>query len=226
VLVAVTVAAVARTPQPGRADNAEDPPELQPHRVGARAHFLLILVPFAPWVFGSAALALAYLPALVAGRVAAHALLFSAVATTLTAVTGILVQPLVRRVHKPGEARILLSAMGMVLIGIGCAVWAAHELSPALVLLACALLGVAYGTAQFCGLVEVQRIARPGSLGTATASYQVLSYIGFAVPFILSAVQSQMHRSPPDLLLVLLGIAALATAWLALVTRRTHGRTA
>ncbi|HEY4004296.1 MAG TPA: hypothetical protein VGM60_03790 [Pseudonocardia sp.] len=54
------------------------------------------LPPIAPWVFGTAAIAFAYLPALVAERGGSHALLFSAAATTLTAVTGILAQPLAK----------------------------------------------------------------------------------------------------------------------------------
>jgi hypothetical protein len=192
--------------------------------VSVLSHFLAVLLPFAPWVFGSAAIGLAYLPVLVASRVSAHALAFSAIATSLTAVTGIAIQPLARRVHRPDSARLLLAAMLVVLAGLGCAVWAAGQLSPVAVLVACAILGAGYGSAQLAGLIEVQRIARPESLGIATAAYQVLSYIGFALPLILSAVRNAAGISPAVLLLAVLAIAAGSTIWLAVITRRTHGR--
>lgn len=221
ILGIAAVAAAMRTPDPGPAPAVPAQVRSDP-RTGAVTHFLLVLVPFAPWVFGSAAVALAYLPALVATKVAAHALLFSAIATSLTAVTGIVVLPLARRFHRPGRAWLLLAAMMLVLAGIACAVWAAGRLSPALVLLASAVLGCAYGAAQFAGLIEVQRLARPASLGTATAGYQVVSYLGFALPFVLSAVHSATGTDPAVLLLVVLAVAAGCTIWLTAITRRTH----
>jgi MFS family permease len=222
-LLVIAAVAAMRTSDPGPVPavptSAALPPSHPP--VSVPSHFLAVLLPFAPWVFGSAAIALAYLPALVADRVTAHALLFSAIATSLTAVTGIAVQPLARRVRRPDQARLLPGAMLVVLAGLGCAVWAAGQLSPAVVLVACGVLGAGYGAAQFSGLVEVQRIARPGALGTATAAYQVLSYLGFALPFVLSAVHSAAGTSPALLLLVVLAVAAGCTIWLAAITRRT-----
>jgi hypothetical protein len=83
--------------------------------------------------------------------------------------------------------------MVLVLAGIGCAAWAAQALSLPLVLLASAVLGVGYGITQFAGLLEVQRIADPRSLGAATAAYQVLCYIGFAFPLLLSLAGGHWH---------------------------------
>jgi hypothetical protein len=76
------------------------------------------------------------------------------------------------------------------------------------------MLGIAYGVTQFAGLAQIQRIADPRSLGTATATYQMLSYIGFAFPFLMALASSRGHLSPPDLLLMLLGVAAIAAIWL------------
>jgi MFS family permease len=223
-LIVIAAVAAAPTPDPRPASAVSRPkPDAPRAPVSVPSHFLAVLLPFAPWVFGSAAIALAYLPVLVADRVSAHALVFSAIATSLTAVTGIAIQPLARRVHRPDSARLLLAAMLVVLAGLGCAVWAAGQLSPVVVLVACAVLGAGYGTAQLAGLIEVQRIARPESLGTATAAYQVLSYIGFALPLILSAVRNAAGTSPAVLLLAVLAIAAGCTTWLAIITRQTHG---
>ena len=93
-----------------------------------------------------------------------------------------------------------------------------------MVLLASAVLGVAYGITQFAGLAEVQRIADPRSLGSATATYQALSYIGFAFPFLMSLAGSHWHLSPPTLLLLLLAVAAAAAGWLAIADGQRGSR--
>jgi predicted MFS family arabinose efflux permease len=220
VLIAAT-AAMWRTPDSVRTGR-KNVTEASPSR-GLVRHFLLVVLPFAPWVFGTAAIALAYLPALVADRVGNQAVLFSAFVTGMTALAGIAAQPLARVARPLRVGRLLPASMTLVLLGFGCAVWAARTLSPLLVLLAAVVLGIAYGVTQFAGLAEVQQIADPRSLGTATAMYQVLSYIGFAFPFLMALAQNHQHLSPPTLLLALLGLAAVATAWLAVVTARRHG---
>jgi hypothetical protein len=226
--LAVIIAVIGpawRTPDPGRAVSTDPSVAVQSARPRRLVrHFLLVMLPFAPWVFGTAAIALAYLPALVAPRLGSHALLFSALATGLTALAGIAAQPLARVVRGLRGGRLLPASMLLVLAGIGCAAWAAYTLSPLLVVLAVAVLGAGYGITQFAGLAEVQRVADPGSLGTATAMYQVLSYIGFAFPFLMSLATSNQHVSPADLLLMLLGVATVAAAWLAIVTKRGYGK--
>jgi MFS family permease len=180
VLTAVAVQAW-RTPDPGRADSASPVQAAEVARPRAVArHFLLVMLPFAPWVFGTAAIALAYLPALAAPRMGHQALLFSALATGLTALAGIAAQPLARATRRLPPGRLLPASM-----------------------------------TQFAGLTEVQHVAAPGSLGTATAAYQVLSYAGFAFPLLMSLASSRSHWPPPDLLLLLIGVAATAAAWLA-----------
>jgi MFS family permease len=226
--LAVLIAAAGpawRTPDPGRVDarNGADATrrvtDTSP-QAGLARHFLLVMVPFAPWVFGTAAIALAYLPALAASRAGQRELLFSALATGLAALAGIAAQPLARLARRLPPGRLLPASMALVLAGIGCAAWAARTSSLPLILLASAVLGIAYGITQFAGLAEVQRIADPRSLGTVTAAYQVLSYIGFAFPFLLSLAGSRGHLSPPTLLLLLLGIAAAAAGWLAIAATR------
>jgi hypothetical protein len=213
-----------RTPDPGRIEAGSVDATARIADAGSRPalarHFLLVMLPFAPWVFGTAAIALAYLPALAAPRAGHRELLFSALATGLTALAGIAAQPLARITRRLPPGRTLPVSMTLVLAGLGCAAWAAQTLSLPLILLASAVLGVAYGITQFAGLAEVQRIADPRSLGIATAAYQVLSYIGFSFPFLLSLAGSHGHLSPPTLLLLLLGAAAAAAGWLAIAATR------
>lgn len=220
VLIAVAVPA-GRTPDPGRATAASP---AQAPRVGGpprlARHFVLIMLPFAPWVFGTAAIALAYLPALAAPRAGRQELLFSALVTGLTALAGIAAQPLGRTIRRLPPGRLVPASMTFVLAGIGCAAWAADTLSLPLVFLASAVLGIGYGVTQFVGLAEVQHIAAPRCLGTVTAAYQVLSYTGFAFPFLMSLASSRGHLTPTALLLLLLGVAAAAAAWLTVAAPR------
>ncbi|WP_043841562.1 MFS transporter [Amycolatopsis taiwanensis] len=217
VVLTTATAAVWRTPDPAR--TSAKPVAAAPGARGLRRHFLLVVLPFAPWVFGTAAIGLAYLPALVVDRVGGQALMFSAFVTGVPAIAGIAAQPLARAfLRRPRGVRLLPASMALVLLGIGCAAWAAHARSPLMVVLASLVLGVAYGVTQFAGLAEVQHIADPRSLGTATATYQVVSYLGFALPFLLALAENHLHRSPSSLLLAMLGLAAVATAWLAAVT--------
>jgi hypothetical protein len=214
-----------RTPDPARTAAASCARIAQTGRPrGLARHFLLVMLPFAPWVFGTAAIALVYLPALAAPRAGRHALLFSALVTGTTALAGIAAQPLARAARRLRPGRTLPASMTVVLAGIGCAAWAADTLTLPLVFLASAVLGIGYGITQFAGLAEVQRIARPEVMGTAIATYQVLSYTGFAFPFLMALAGSQQRLPPPTLLLLLLGVAAMATAWLAVAAIRRPGR--
>jgi hypothetical protein len=75
-----------------------------------------VVVPLAPWVFGSAAVAMAYLPGVVKDHLAGCTLVFSAVITLLAAFAGIFVQPLARRVAD--GARLLATSLVIVTMGM------------------------------------------------------------------------------------------------------------
>lgn len=185
--------------------------------------FLRVVAPLAPWVFGSAAIPLAYLPGLVGDRLGASALVFSAVVATLTALAGIAVQPLARRLDASDRPRLLGAALATVVGGLLVAAAAAAAVSPALVVLAALVLGAGYGGCQVCGLLEVQRIAAPERLAGMTAAYQALSYSGFVLPFVLAAVAGTVSAALG--LFILAALAALtliATTRSAVLIRREH----
>jgi MFS family permease len=184
----------------------------------AKRRFRTVVVPLAPWVFGSASIALAYLPGLVKDQLAGHALIFSAVVTLLTAGAGIAVQPLARRLDHGRERRLLASALGIVVAGLLVAVAASVLLSPALVVLAALVLGAGYGCCQVCGLLEVQRLAPPEQLAGMTASYQAVSYLGFLASFALAAAAGVLP--PSELLVAVAVLAALTLAWTTWQARR------
>jgi MFS family permease len=169
--------------------------------------FRRVIAPLAPWVFGAAAIPLAYLPGLVSDRLGGNVLVFGAVIATLTALAGIAVQPLAAQLSARGPRRLLAGSLGIVVAGMLIAAMAAATTQPILVVGAALVLGAGYGCCQVCGLGEVQRLASPDRLAGMTAAYQCLSYLGFALPFVLAAVASTV--SPPAGLLVLATLAAL-----------------
>lgn len=210
-LLAAAIALVLRTPETrirGR----------RPETAGGRSlaelrspRFRGVVLPLAPWVFGSASIGLAYLPGLVSGRLGATALAFTAVVTMLTALAGILVQPLARRIDVPGSVRLLAVSSSLVVGGVLVSALAASTSSVPVVVAAILALGAGYGSCQVYGLQEIQRLARAESLAGLTAVYQATSYLGLALPFPLAAAA---RLAPPwALLLGVAGLAAVTLGW-------------
>ncbi len=167
--------------------------------------FHRVVVPLAPWVFGSASIPLAYLPGLVSGS-----LVFAAVTATLTGLAGIAIQPLARGLDPVPLRRI---ALAIVVLGLLVSALAAGLAQPALVMVSALVLGAGYGACLVCGLLEVQRIAGPAELAGLTAIYQAISYLGFAAPFLLAALAPIL--APSLLLLIVAALAALTLLWTA-----------
>jgi MFS family permease len=182
--------------------------------------FLRVVVPLAPWVFGSVAVAMAYLPWVVRDRLGGYAVVFSATVTLLTAFAGILVQPLARRVDVPGRPRLLGTSMAIVVAGTLIAALAAAVVQPVLVVVAALVLGAGYGCCQVFGLIEVQRLARPEHLAGLTAAYQAVSYLGLAVSLPLAAATQAVPAGV--LLLAVAALAALTLVWTALQGREAQ----
>ncbi|WP_328523084.1 MFS transporter [Kribbella sp. NBC_00359] len=188
---------------------ADSPPA--PRRTLPARYLLFVLLPFAPWVFGTAAIALAFLPGLVATGAGTSPVAFAAVATAVPAFAAVVVQPAAARV---AGRRLLLVAMASVVVALSVAVWAAATATVLPVLTACIALGAAYGITQFAGLSDVQRVAHPARLGSATAAYQALCYVGFAVPYLLTISHTRFDWTALHALTITLVVATVAALWL------------
>jgi MFS family permease len=148
--------------------------------------FLLVVVPFAPWVFGSVSVGFAYSPAELPDG--AGELAFAGLLTGLSLLTGVLVQPWARRLE---DRRGLLAAqVGMVavVLGLGLCVLALHEQVRVLLLVCGPVLGVGYGCCLVSGLRETERLADPAEKGATVAVYYAVTYLGFAAPYLLGAL--------------------------------------
>lgn len=177
-------------------------------RVPAARHrrFLRVVLPMAPWVFGSAGIAYAIVPAQVEGAVGEWALLFAAGLAVATLGTGVLVQPLARRLDDTGSSRAIVVSMALVTLGVAMAALTAATGSPWLAAPVALSLGGAYGIAVVSGLLEVQRIAKADELAGLTGIYYALCYLGFLLPAGLAAL-SHWYSYP-----LMLGAVAVAAA--------------
>ncbi|GAA0404299.1 MFS transporter [Streptomyces luteireticuli] len=224
-LTLVAIPLVLRAPETGGGGVATGSLLNQLRLPGLRQpRFRGVVLPLAPWVFGAASVSLAYLPGVVRERMGGSALVFGAVVTALTGFSGILVQPLARRLDDPHRPRLIVLSMSAVVAGMLVAAAAAHWTQPVLVVVASLVLGAGYGWCQVTGLLEVQRMARPEELAGLTAVYQALSYIGFAAPFLLAAFQDSVGAG--ELLLITAGLAALTLVWTTVRARSGRGAAA
>ncbi|NMH97081.1 MFS transporter [Pseudonocardia sp. K10HN5] len=161
-------------------------------RVPAAAHrrFLRVVVPMAPWVFGSAASAYAILPGVLLPRTPGVGIAFSGLLCLVALGCGVAVQPLARRLDDPHSARAVGLALVIGTAGMLAAAAAAATLSPGVAVVAAAVLGSAYGLLLVSGLLEIQRIAGPDDLAGLTAVFYSVSYLGFFVPVVLAVLHT------------------------------------
>jgi MFS family permease len=175
-------------------------------RAGHR-RFLHVVLPMAPWIFGSAGIAYAIVPSLVERRVGHWALIFTTALTVGTLGAGVSVQPLARRLDSVSTARAVLVSMVLMSLGVVAAAVTAATGSAWLAVPVALLLGCAYGIAVVSGLLEVQRIAEPDELAGLTGVYYALAYLGFLLPALLAELSNWF--SYPQMLGVL-ALAAIA----------------
>lgn len=150
--------------------------------------FLYVVVPMAPWVFGTAASAYAILPNILSHTVHGYALAYSALMCLVALGCGVAVQPLAKRIDNPRNSLACAVAVGVTLVGMLVAAIAAIIMNPWFAILAAAILGSAYGLLLVSGLQEIQRIAGPNDLAGLTAVYYTLSYVGFFAPALLAVL--------------------------------------
>jgi MFS family permease len=153
-------------------------------RAARTRRFRLVVAPMAPWVFGLASAGCVVLPRAIGGR----AIAFAGVVNALTLWSGVAVQPLARRLE---ERRAMLAAFcGLALGTAALAVAAlvlAHAAEPG-VLLVAVPLGAAYGLILVGGLHETERLARPDERAATIAVFLALTYVGFGLPYLVSAL--------------------------------------
>jgi MFS family permease len=174
--------------------------------------FVLGIVLTAPWVFGAASTSFATIPTFVDIAVAPVAVTGALCGLTLW--TGVLVQPLGKRLRDPRHiiAAGLVAATCGLLAGLVVARTDQEWLLP----LVAILLGTAYGLVLVGGLTTIEAIAHRDDLATLNAVFYSLTYLGFAAPLLSTLALRTM--SPQGLMATGAAIALL-TVPVALASR-------
>lgn len=218
--VGATVALVValRTPETRPVPSGPPDQRLRGRLAGVwHPRFLRVVLPMAPWIFGSAGVAYAVMPQLVGDRVGTWGLAYSTLLVVCTLGSGALVQPVVRRLDRPTSARAVVVAMAVMTAGLVAGTLAAVVRSPVVALLAAVTLGIAYGIALVSGLQEVQRLAHPDNLAPLTGAYYALAYVGFLLPSVLAVLSGAV-----DYDVLLAGLALVALAGMVVVARHSR----
>jgi len=180
VVMAAALVGARSVPETARTRAAPGQPRRPPFRLGRRELAVLAeLSPVAPWAFGFAAITLVILPGIMRPHVA-RPVLYSAFVIVTTLLSGVLVQPLTTRIGRRAD----LLGLGVGALGILLASESVTLRSPGLVFGAAVLVGAAYGLVITSGLREVAERVPERERGTVVGVYYVLTYVGFALPFL------------------------------------------
>jgi MFS family permease len=209
VVMALVLPGIWRAPETVHIAKDSGPGLFSRLKVPAASHprFLAVVLPVAPWVFAAVTVALAVLPSIVNSRIHGLGVAFAGLVALVNLGTGILVQPIARRLDKVDDARGASLGLVIVVLGMLLAALAAQLVSPLLVLVTAVVLGAGYGFCLVAGLLEVQRLAGPDDLAGLNAMFYVLTYVGYCVPVVLAELDHFV--SYPVLMLCLAGLAAV-----------------
>lgn len=213
-LTAVFALLCLRVPDPGpsrvaarRAADGHDSaaaPVTDERRLGPA---LAASLPMALWVFACVTVSMIVLTERIDEQYSGP--LLPAVAAVLSLGTGVLAQVGMRRVgglRGLGAVGAGLATTGYVIAGV-----AGAQVGLATFAVCSVVLGCAYGLCLGQGLRDVERLAPLASRGVATGLFYVVSYSGFALPFVLNTYEDSLGASAPMYVLAALAaITALA----------------
>ena len=172
------------------------------------------VAPMAPFVFGFPTIAFAALPSMLGGALGRSATAYTGLLCALTLAAGVSAQPITRRFEPATAARLgLVTGAGGLVLGA----LAVGARTPGLLLAVAPILSAAYGVCMTAGLHTVQRLARPDARGGITGLYYVLTYVGFAAPYLLAL--ATRIASPAGAL----GATAAVVVLAALILPRARG---
>lgn len=179
----------------------------------SRVPFALVVTPVAIGVFTFPSTAVTVLPLLLTPALPGLAVAVTGLVAGVTLMTGVLAQPLGRRlgatVAGPAGLGLGAAGLGLALAGLGLT----DPLAEAGVLLPVALLlGAAYGLCLAAGLTLVGTLADPAARGALTGTFYALAYLGFGVPVLLSVLGGGRFAGPLTGLAIVVAVVAAVLA--------------
>ena len=199
---------------------ARDPAAPRPPLFPASARsprFLRVVLPMAPWVFGSVTVDFTTLPAHGVRPPAALGVAFPGLLAAAALIAGLLGQRWGRGLsdRRAGRPAVLGPAVGLSVVVLGYLLAALATDRPGLptVTVAAVVLGTGYGICLVVGLREVESLAAPEELGTVVALYYSLAYLGLAVPYLLAVAAPATGYPVALLLIALVAVGSLVLLW-------------
>ncbi len=153
----------------------------------ARAAFLTFVVPAALLVFTFPSVSITVLPLGLREAMPGADLAITGLIGGLALGSGVLVQPLERRLGTLWAAP-LAALCGVLGLLVGLAAEAAD--APFALLPAAVLLGAGYGLSLAAGLTATQWLADPASKGALVATFYAVTYLGFGAPVVVSSLSN------------------------------------
>lgn len=148
--------------------------------------FLRRVVPSAPLVFGAATTSFAVLPTVL--PVPDVPIASSGAIAGLTLGSGLLVQPLARRLEQRRGGSVLTFGLVLVVLGFLFAALSVGLGAVVLLVPTAIVLGAGYGMLLVGGLSRVEALATAEELAGVTAVFYCLAYVGFGAPYLFTAV--------------------------------------
>lgn len=194
-----SVVAPGRTPRPALDGSSSH--FVEDRRLGPA---LAAALPMGLWVFSCVVVAMIVLTERIGGQYGGPML--PAVAAVLALGTGILVQLGTRRLAgwRPlGIVGATLAAIAFLISGV-----AGGRMSIATFVLCSIIFGAAYGLCLGQGLRDVDRLAPRSTRGLVIGIFYVVTYTGFALPFVLNTYEDSIGAAAPMLVLAVLAAAS------------------
>jgi predicted MFS family arabinose efflux permease len=218
-VAAFAIAATAPGARPRSQQRVTSARQSWPPAAVRTRRFWLVVAPAAPVVFGAVSLAIVVLPEEVTSARTMSAG-YAGLMTALTFAAGIGIQPAARRLAARRAHAGVIAGLAATVAGAAVGVAAVAAASAVLAGAAAVFLGLAYGLCLVSGLSQAERLSGPGDRGAVVACYYVLTYVGFAVPYAVDALNGPLGR--PGTFAALAGGAAVLTAWTGLQAARAR----
>jgi hypothetical protein len=197
--------------RPGQARPGQAGRRWPPAALRTREFWLGVALP-APFVFGTAALAIVVLPEEVTSARSLSAG-YAGLMTILAFGAGIGVQPAARRVAARRPHAGIIAGLGAAAAGAAVSVAAVAGPSQVLAGVGAVLLGLAYGLCLVCGLHDAEQLAGPRDRGTVLAAYYVLAYLGFAAPYGVDGLNAALGKPGTFALLAVVAAVIAGLTW-------------
>jgi len=175
--------------------------------------FWLGVAPAAPFVFGTASLAIVVLPEEVTSAQALSAG-YAGLMTALAFGAGVGIQPLARRLAGRSPHGGIIAGVGCAAAGAAVSIAAVAEVSRPLAGVAAVLLGLGYGLSLVSGLHQAEQLAGPRDRGAVVACYYVLAYLGFAMPYVVDVLNAPLGKPGTFALLAAAAVVLAGLSWL------------